>query len=309
LVKKIQVISSVIGIFLSFIVKNIIKKEYKYLIMKEDNFNEDSKKKKIIKRFLRNFIFLIILIIPIFFIPIPIEEKRDNVQPILIDQLNYTSDSSNYKSMTYKLLGNAVYIICAYGPKAKEGGRGGKICGENYFIQNATLNITFGGQQAGGKGGKGCGIREMGKGYNGAGYTMVEYFNNFTIVAGGGGGNSESNNEGGDAESDGNGYFNGKGASKYKGGDGGDPSIPQERGTRLKGGDGVSSSKFNKYCGGGGGAGYYGGGAGDWGEENNAGGGGGGSNYCHSNNCTEDGINYKYDYSTIVIYKKVIKSN
>ena len=307
---KFQVISSIIGIFLSFIVKYIIEKEYKYLIMKVDYINEDSKKKKNVKRFLCIFIFLIILIIPIFFISISIEENKakDNDIPILIDQFNYTSDSSSYKSMTYKLLGNAVYIICAYGPKAKKGGRGGKICGENYFIQNATLNVTFGGQQAGGKGGEGCGIT-FGKGYNGAGYTMVEYSNNFTIVAGGGGGNSESNNEGGDAESDGKGYFNGKGATKYKGGDGGDASIPKERGTRLKGGDGVGSSQLNKYCGGGGGAGYYGGGAGDWGEEKNAGGGGGGSNFCYSNKCTEDGINYKYDYSTIEIYKKKLNRN
>jgi len=137
---------------------------------------------------------------------------------------------------------------------------------------------------------------------------MVEYSNNFTIVAGGGGGNSENNNEGGDAESDGKGYFNGKGASKYKGGDGGDPSILKERGSRLKGGDGVGLFKLNRYCGGGGGAGYYGGGAGDWGEESNAGGGGGGSNFCYSNKCTEDGINYKYDYSTVEIYKKKVKS-
>lgn len=166
---KIQVISSLIGIFLSLIAKYIIKKEYKYLIMKED-INEDSKKINV-KRFLCIFIIIIILIIPIFFISFPIEEKKekDNDIPILIDQFNYASDSSNYISQTYKLLGNAVYIICAYGPKAKIGGRGGKICGENYFIPNATLNITFGGQQAGGKGGEGCGVT-FGKGYNGAGY-------------------------------------------------------------------------------------------------------------------------------------------
>ena len=301
---RIQVISSDIGIFLSLIAKYIIEKEYKYLIMKEDYIKEGSKKN--IKRFLCIFIFLIILIIPIFFIPIPIEEKKDD-QQILIDQFNYTSDSSSYEPMTYEFLDNAVYIICAYGPKAKKGGRGGKICGENYFIKNSTLNITFGGQQAGGKGGEGCG-KTSGKGYNGAGYTMVEYFNNFIIVAGGGGGNSESGNEGGDAEHDGKGHFNGKGASKYKGGDGGDASKPQERGSRLKGGDGVGSSKLNKYCGGGGGAGYYGGGAGDFGAKKYDGGGGGGSNFCYSNKCTEDGINYKYDYSTIEIYEKV-KSN
>ena len=236
------------------------------------------------------------MIIPIFFISIPIEEKKekDNDPLILIYQYTYTSDSFIQQPMTYKLLEKAVYIICAHGPKAKKGGRGGKICGENYFIQNATLNITLGGQQAGGKGGEGCGYN-FGKGYNGAGYTMVEYSNNFTIVAGGGGGNSESDNEGGDAENDGKGYFNGKGASKYKGGDGGDPSISKERGTRLKGGDGVGLFKYNRFCGGGGGAGYYGGGAGDWGEEENAGGGGGGSNFCYPNKCTEDGINYKYD--------------
>ena len=246
--------------------------------MNVHNSNEDSNKKKKKIKIILLVIFLIILIIPIFLIHIEEQsiKNKDNYQIILIDQFNYTSDSSDYKQMTYKLLGNAVYIICAYGPKAKNGGRGGRICGENYFIQNATLNITFGGQQAGGKGGIGCGIFGNGKGYNGAGYTMVEYLNNFSIVAGGGGGNSGSNNEGGDEETDGKGYFYGKGASKNKPGDGGDPSIKQERGSRLKGGDGVGSSKYNKFCGGGGGAGYYGGGAGDWGERDNAGGGGGG---------------------------------
>ena len=43
---RIQVISSLFGISLSFIVIFIIEKEYKYLVMKEDYNNEDSKKKK-----------------------------------------------------------------------------------------------------------------------------------------------------------------------------------------------------------------------------------------------------------------------
>lgn len=246
------------------------------------------------------------MIIPIFFIPIKeIKQKKNegNYKVKLIANYSYDSDSFGYKSMTYKILDNALYNICVYGPKAKRGGKGGKICGENYFIKNTILNLTLGGQQAGGKGGTNCGFWEDGSGFNGAGYTMVEYSNNFSIVAGGGGGNLESYNEGGDAECDGKGYFNGKGATKYKGGEGGDPLIIQERGERLKGGDGVGSTKRNKYCGGGGGSGYYGGGAGDWGDEKNAGGGGGGSNFCLAIKCTNDGINDKYVYSNIEIYQ------
>ena len=62
---------------------------------------------------------------------------------------------------------------------------------------------------------------------------------------------------------------------------------------------------MNKFCGGGGGAGYYGGGAGDWGDKNNVGGGGGGSNHCDAEKCYDDGINDKYDYASIEIYKIV----
>ena len=306
---RVQILSSLLGVFFSFFAKNIIDNEYKYLIKKEEYVYEDFKrnKKKYKRRLLILSIVIIILIIPMFCIPIKDNksEKEDDYKYNIKSIYNYSyySDSDDYNSKTYKLLGDDVYIICVYGPKAKRGGRGGKICGEYYFPLNATLNLTLGGREAGGKGGKNCGFFSKGNGNNGAGYTMVEYTNKFMVVAGGGGGNSENNIEGGDAECDGKGYYNGKGASKYKGGEGGDPSKNKENGAKWRGGDGVGKSDLNKFCGGGGGAGYYGGGAGDWGEKDNVGGGGGGSNHCDAEKCYDDGINGKYDYASIEIYK------
>lgn len=306
---KIQVISSFIGISLSFYVLFLIEEEYKHLIENDNSINEDIEKKKRKKKIILFVIIIIILLIPFFCIPIhendKNKEKKDDMK--LIDTFYFNSSSSNYNIKNYKLLGDAIYKICVYGPKAKKGGRGGKICGGIYFEVNTTLNLTFGGQQARGKGGTKCGYWEGGEGFNGAGYTMAQHFSDFFVVAGGGGGNSESGNEGGDAECDGKGYFNGKGASKYEGGDGGS-SLLAELGIIFKGGDGVGEPRSNQFCGGGGGAGYYGGGAGHWGEEGNDGGGGGGSNYCKADFCSDDGINYKYDYSTIEIYKKLAKN-
>ena len=268
------------------------------------------------------FFFLIIFLFPFFFKKVKQEENFDKEESSII--IDYDDDGIEYKiiykeihyycykesDFSYDSISNTKYIItdsgnyyiCSYGPKAKKGGRGGIACGENYFQQNSELKFTLGARQVGGKGGKNCGFWENGDGFNGAGFSMVEHKNGlFMVVAGGGGGDSESGNKGGDAEKDGEGQYNGKGATSLEGGKGGEPKNTIENGASYSGGSGFSSSKTGKYCGGGGGSGYFGGGAGDYGNKGADGGGGGGSNFCQASNCSYR-INNETDYSCIKIY-------
>ena len=213
-----------------------------------------------------------------------------------------TSDCSISDNTNYPIK-KVNYSICVYGPKAKNGGKGGKVCGQNYFSYDTTLKFVFGGREAGGEGGKGCGFLGNGNGHNGAGYTMAYLQDeSFKIIAGGGGGNSESGNAGGDAEKDGKGLFYGRGATQESGGEGGDKNSDKEKGSPLRGGSGESIDKRGKYCGGGGGSGCKGGGAGDWGDKGNDGGGGGGSNCCKAQKCESSEINEETEFSCVEIF-------
>ena len=304
-----QIILALVGILFSFI---YLRKNSKTKIIKNKIFY-----------YLLISLFLLYFIIPIIFFRSKIESKEkeniieeENIKYQIIEkQIHYycyeaadctiESDSGNTK-YPFEREGN--YSICVYGPKAKNGGRGGKICGKNFFSNDSMLKFEFGGREAGGEGGKGCGFWGGGNGHNGAGYTMAYLHDeSFTVIAGGGGGNSESGEAGGDAEKNGKGDFYGRGATKYSGGNGGDPNSKKEKGSKLRGGSGESKDKRGKYCGGGGGSGYYGGGAGDWGDKGHDGGGGGGSNYCKAQNCTSSEINYDTEYSCVEIIEIIKK--
>ena len=335
-----QIISSLIGLMFSiiYIIKIIHKKKFKDLCEKFKNFKCTNLNIKINKKFISNlFLYFILLSIFIYSFKIQnflLEKKKNNYDysnnndtnnndtnnndtnndTIVIDVnktlikvyyyiYNYCYEESDmsFKYTHYMLKDSGNYSICVYGPKAKNGGRGGKICGEDFFGNNSQLDIELGGQEAGGEGGKGCGYFSGGVGYNGAGYCLVKN-DYFLLVAGGGGGNSESGCKGGDVEKNGTGLFFGRGATSKEGGLGGDTSSTKERGTRFKGGSGESKNKKGKYCGGGGGSGYFGGGAGDWGDKGHDGGGGGGSNFCQARNCTNGTINIESDFSCYEIY-------
>ena len=269
-------------------------------------------KKKILFKKKRFNIIILIIIITAFFIPFLISknkiknhEKEDEINKVEVHYYCYRSSSSFYDSSDntkYTIPSKGVYSICVYGAKAKEGGRGGKICGDNYFDKDSIIECSFGGQTAGGEGGKGCGFWENGNGNNGAGYSMAKY-GAFIVIAGGGGGDSEGGyTKGGDAEKEGEGLYKGLGAKRDKGGLGGNKDSEMERGTLYHGGKGESSGKRGKYCPGGGGDGYYGGGAGHWGVKGEAGGGGGGSNYCLAQYCSISELNTDSDYSCIKIF-------
>ena len=290
-----QIILAIAGIFITckYLSKNL--KTNKIFTKKIDYF--------------LSIIFIAYLIIPIIFFQGKTKELKETEKDGFIQkQIHFycykasdcsiESNSDNTKYLIKK--GN--YSICVYGPKAKNGGRGGKICGQNYFSYDSTLIFAFGGREAGGEGGKGCGFFGNGNGHNGAGYTMAYLQDeSFKIIAGGGGGNSESGNAGGDAEKDGKGLYYGRGATQETGGEGGDKKSNKERGSKLHGGSGESINKMGKYCGGGGGSGCHGGGAGDWGNEGNDGGGGGGSNCCKAQKCESSEINYETEYSCVEI--------
>ena len=270
------------------------------------------KKKILFKKKRVNFIFLIIIIIAIFIpflIPKTKIKNHENEEEINKNEIYYycyESSSSFYDSSDntkYTIPNNGYYSICVYGAKAKKGGRGGKICGDNYFDKDSIIECSFGGQTAGGDGGKGCGFWENGNGNNGAGLSMAKY-GAFIVVAGGGGGDSEGGyTKGGDAEKDGEGIYKGLGATRDKSGLGGNKDSEKEAGSLHRGGKGESSGKRGIYCPGGGGDGYYGGGAGHWGDKGKAGGGGGGSNYCQAQDCSISELNTDSDYSCIKIFE------
>ena len=206
-------------------------------------------------------------------------EKYVYTNEIQLELEFYKGDSKGSITSIYEIPESSSYRICVFGAKAKQGGYGGKQCGEYYFEKGSKITFYYEGREAGGKGGKDCGFWSKGDGYDGGGLSMASYNNEILIVAGGGGGDSEDNkNKGGDFQKDGEGIYGGKGATKYGGGKAGD--INSQDGKKLKGGDGASKGDQGKYCGGGGGNGYYGGGAGDYGSEGKQGGGGGGSNFC-----------------------------
>jgi hypothetical protein len=244
------------------------------------------------------------------------DKKTENedkfINEILIWEINYTEN--NYTDIfEYKINETSQYRICVYGAKAEKGGKGCVQCAESNFEKGAIIQYRLGGKTSGGEGGKNCGWTPK-NAPNGAGLSWANYSNYFFIVAGGGGGNSESGRQGGDCEQDGAGKYGGKGATKEKGGKGGEDNSPSGDGTQFKGGNGASKKgvgSLGQYCGGGGGDGYYGGGGGDWGDQQFDGAGGGGSNYCQNNNgvsCGETVLN-KYDYSSIKIYKKIKEEN
>ena len=198
------------------------------------------KKKIFFKKKRVNFIILIIIIIAIF-IPFLIPKNKiknlENEEEIYINKYEiyyycYESSSSFYDSSDntkYTIPNNGNYSICVYGAKAKKGGRGGKICGDNYFDKDSIIECSFGGQTAGGDGGKGCGFWENGNGNNGAGLSIAKY-GAFTVVAGGGGGDSEGGHaKRGDAEKDGGGLYKGLGGERNKGGLGGNKDSEKSR--------------------------------------------------------------------------------
>ena len=234
-------------------------------------------------------------------------EDEEFIKSIIYDYCYEAVDTTIYDDK-YTFEKSGVYSVCAYGPHAKNGGKGGKICGQNYFQKDSQLKFEFGGREAGGEGGKGCGFWENGNGKNGAGYTSAELLEgNFNVVAGGGGGDSESGQKGGDAEKDGKGTFYGRGATEDSAGIGGDNNSTKEKGSKYRGGSGESKNKIGKFCGGGGGSGYKGGGAGNWGDKGNDGGGGGGSNYCKAEKCSQREINDKSVYSCVEIIEIIEK--
>lgn len=295
-----QIIFSIIGIILSCIYLKKFK-ESKILI-KTRVFN-----------YILLLIFLLYFIISITFLRTNNNNENKRIEndefigSIIYDYCYEAADTTIYDDK-YTFKKSGVYSVCVYGPHAKYGGKGGKICGQNYFKENSQLIFELGGREAGGEGGKGCGFWENGNGKNGAGYTSAELSEgNFNVVAGGGGGDSESGQKGGDVENDGKGSFYGRGATEDSGGIGGDSNSIKEKGSKYRGGSGESKNKRGKYCGGGGGSGYKGGGAGNWGDKGQDGGGGGGSNYCKANKCSQREINNKSVYSCIEIIEIIEK--
>ena len=282
---NIQIIFSIISISLSYIFMDIFI------------FKKESK-----KQFRIFFAIGVSLLSLLFFYFYLISSKED--ENILENQKYfkcYEGSGIYHDENNFIFENDGNYTICVYGPKAKNGGKGGQVCANKYFKKNIELKMVYGGREAGGSGGKGCGRIKTRNGHNGAGYTKAYLEDDsFIIIAGGGGGNSESGNKGGDAEEDGYGIYFGRGAKGNDVGIGGDPNNMNERGSELKGGNGESDKSLGKYCGGGGGSGFRGGGAGHFGNEKEDGGGGGGSNYCKPDNC-EKKINEKYFLSCIEI--------
>jgi hypothetical protein len=282
--------------------------------IKEDIQKQNKNKKNYILWII--IILLILLAFASIFFVLYFLKKNENedkfINEILIWEKNYTEN--NYTDISeYKINETSQYRICVYGAKAEKGGKGCVQCAESNFEKGAIIQYRLGGKSSGGEGGKNCGWTPK-NAPNGAGLSWANYSNYFFIVAGGGGGNSESGKQGGDCEQDGAGKYGGKGATKEKGGKGGEDNSPSGDGTQFKGGIGASkkgAGSLGQYCGGGGGDGYYGGGGGDWGDQLYDGAGGGGSNYCQNNNgvsCGETVLN-KYDYSSIKIYKKIKEEN
>ena len=197
-----QIISSAIGIILSFIyyIKIIRNKKFKEFFFGLFKININIKyNKNTILSVISTFVLLLLFISP-FLSPNVFPKTNNNIndknettfiignktyRKVYYYIYKYCFESSDSRTIYpyYMIEDSGNYSICVYGPKAKNGGRGGKICGEDFFNNNSKLYLDFGGQEAGGEGGKGCGFFSGGFGHNGAGYCKVEN-ENFILVAG-----------------------------------------------------------------------------------------------------------------------------
>ena len=59
-------------------------------------------------------------------------EDEEFIKTIIYDHCCEAADTTIYDDK-YTFEKSGVYSVCVYGPHAKNGGKGGKICGENYF--------------------------------------------------------------------------------------------------------------------------------------------------------------------------------
>ena len=197
-----------------------------------------------------------------------------------------------------------------YGATALAGGKGGIQCAQHIFEKDDIIEFYLEGRNAGGIGGKKCGLMTDGNAYDGAGLAKAirKNHSDFEVVAGGGGGNSENNKtKGGDFETNGEGKYGGQGATNTTYGKSGNRKHTEGiDGEKYKGGNGSRNAGLFQQCGGGGGNGYYGGGGGGYGIDGEAGGGGGGSNYCLAKICSTKDINNEGVYSGYIIYFETI---
>ena len=332
-------ISLNIGIFLKYIYNNMKEKKHinlNHIIINNNNMNEISHglnriiinynnmkgshsialnpnsinnnniNTKIKWIFIIIFFILLVLLFILVNMLIKVEENKEEDNDEYI--IKHFNQLTKEYSFSHQINEPGSYQFCLYGAKAIKGGKGGKICGIHKFFTKQTIYIKLGSRNSGGLGGEGCGYLLKGKGYNGAGLSLVQLSDDYLIVAGGGGGDSENGNNGGNAGCNGSGDYGGKGATPNGPGKGGEGKLTlSEDGKKFEGGNGIARQFFGDYCGGGGGDGYYGGGSGGAGPKSWAGGGGGGSNYCNTNEKCDNfyyiNLNDISDYAGITVKK------